>query len=146
MPWDDEEPAEQVSMADRAVYLRRLDRIRSLQIPQDTHWIELLSNLADGYEHFIEARCKQDLTQRELLMPTWSDLMMWAVLAGQHQMTRVLWQRARSPMRVALQAASLCARLATMVKSELQQNECVHVGLTCPPLTHARTHTHSHEL
>ena len=108
---------------DRATYLRKLDRIRSFEVPQDVNWISILEKLVDGYDTHINVRCANDPKRRYTLAPTWVDLMFWSTLAGKHQMTRVLWQKSRFPMRTALMVATLCARLAHDNKSEHQQKE-----------------------
>ena len=46
------------------------------------------------------------------ITPMWTDLTMWAVLAGQHELAIELWSKAESPLRAALMASQLCQRLA----------------------------------
>lgn len=44
--------------------------------------------------------------------PNFTDLMMWAVLAGQHELASVLWEKTADPIRSALMASQLCHRLS----------------------------------
>ena len=46
------------------------------------------------------------------IAPLFTDLMMWAVLAGQHELAIALWSKGESPLRAALMASQLCQRLA----------------------------------
>ena len=43
---------------------------------------------------------------------SWYDLMVWAVLAGHHEIAKSLWRKQKTPMRAALTASSICMRLA----------------------------------
>jgi len=113
-------PAEPESPT-RETTVHGLERVRSTAQPQDTTWINILETLVDGYDVYVDVRCGHDEEARGTLQPTWSDLMMWATLAGEHQMTRVLWQQTRFPMRSALAAAGLCASISETVNSEAKQ-------------------------
>jgi len=48
-----------------------------------------------------------------ILLPKWTDLMMWAVLAGRPDMATLLWEKCKHPMLSALMASQACAVLAT---------------------------------
>ena len=45
--------------------------------------------------------------------PNFTDLTMWSVLAGQHELAAVLWESTTDPIRAALMASQLCQRLAS---------------------------------
>ena len=49
------------------------------------------------------------------LVPTWLDLMMWAVLIGEDRLARLLWRKTDEPMR----AAIMGARVANKIAAEL---------------------------
>ena len=57
------------------------------------------------------------------ITPTFTDLMMWAVLAGQHELATVLWAKAEYPLRAALMASQLCQRLSTNPKLRADSDE-----------------------
>ncbi|KAL1512224.1 hypothetical protein AB1Y20_005487 [Prymnesium parvum] len=46
------------------------------------------------------------------LQPNWLDLMIWAVLANQRAVARVLWEKTAEPLRAALICARVCSKLA----------------------------------
>ena len=52
------------------------------------------------------------------LLPTWIDLMVWAVLLGERELARHLWARTAQPLRSALMAA----RLSRQIVAKLQQS------------------------
>ena len=118
-----EETLSKLTVAERQFYLKRLDRKRTLTIPQDPRWIQMLTTLVDGYDTYIDVRCNCDIKQRAILGPTWVDLMLWAVLAGQHDLTAVLWRKSRFPMRAALLCSTLCGKIAEQVDGEAQKQE-----------------------
>ena len=99
----------------------------------------VLSAMADDFEEFTQARwalqCNDPrfvledykefsefiwLRREGLKLPgdltralslEWTDLMVWAVLAGHHEVATALWRKTRSPIRAALIASSICRRL-----------------------------------
>lgn len=77
---------------------------------------QVLSELVDGYRAHIDVRQSlhlADLADKpsEQMVPTWTDLMMWAVLSGQDEMAVMLWAKSKEPLRAALMASQLCRRL-----------------------------------
>lgn len=66
----------------------------------------VLSAVVDGYAFHLEAR-----RAAGQMSPNWTDLMMWAVLSGQHDLAEALWEKTSSPIRSALMAGQLCLRL-----------------------------------
>ena len=46
-----------------------------------------------------------------VLRANWTDLMMWGVLSGQHDLAEALWEKTSDPVRAALMASQLCRRL-----------------------------------
>ena len=48
----------------------------------------------------------------ERLRPTWTDLMMWAVVTGEVNLAVLLWRKTISPMRAAVMASRLMSRIA----------------------------------
>ena len=111
----------------RSTYLKRLDRERNEENPQNHDWIHLLEHLVGGYDQYISVRCEGRKngvkTTPATIGPTWIDLMLWACLAGQHDMTAVLWRKSRFPMRAALLSSTLCAKVAEFVDGEYQKQE-----------------------
>ena len=45
------------------------------------------------------------------LAPLWSDLIMWSVLMGNFELTRILWRKSVVPLRTAVMARRLCLKL-----------------------------------
>ena len=76
-------------------------------------WQTVLSELVDGYRAHIDVRQSLHLADKpsEQMIPTWTDLMMWAVLSGQDEMAVMLWAKSKEPLRAALMASQLCRRL-----------------------------------
>lgn len=70
---------------------------------------QVLSAMVDGYEAHLAAR--RELDEQGGLKPNWTDLMMWAVLSGQHELAEALWEKTTDPIRAALMASQLCRRL-----------------------------------
>ena len=46
-----------------------------------------------------------------IVQPNWNDLMMWAVVMGQPDLAKLLWAKVRSPMRSAIMAARMNAKI-----------------------------------
>ena len=49
---------------------------------------------------------------KDFLVPSWTDLMMWAVLVGQEDLAWLLWKKTTMPMRSALMASRVMDRIA----------------------------------
>jgi glutamate synthase domain-containing protein 2 len=49
---------------------------------------------------------------KDFLVPSWADLMMWAVLVGQEDLAWLLWKKTTMPMRSALMASRVMDRIA----------------------------------
>ena len=47
-----------------------------------------------------------------VLRPTWFDLLMWAVCAGERRIARSLWRECEQPLRAAILAARVARRLS----------------------------------
>ena len=82
------------------------------------------------------------------ITPMWTDLTMWAVLAGQHELAIELWSKAESPLRAALMASQLCQRLAKEPLLRADSKElgvrfirCARTGTRCACNVHMRAHT-----
>jgi hypothetical protein len=80
------------------------------------HAQQVLCKMVDGYGMHLDVRRQ---LARDVhgdgdgrITPMWTDLTMWAVLAGQHELAIELWSKAESPLRAALMASQLCQRLA----------------------------------
>jgi hypothetical protein len=60
------------------------------------------------------ARLPKQLKARwkDFLVPSWTDLMMWAVLVGQEDLAWLLWKKTTMPMRSALMASRVMDRIA----------------------------------
>ena len=77
-------------------------------------WLVLMRELVDGYEVVTRpSRQGQQLVVRLL------DLFLWAVASGRPQMVQTLWRRSSSPIRVALIAKEMCARIRRHAKRTL---------------------------
>lgn len=104
------------------------------------HAERVLSAMADDYEQHLQARwtlashdprfilddyrgfdgfawlrrealsCRESEVLRSLPL-SWTDLMLWAVLAGHHQVATLLWRKTKNPLRAALTASQMCRRL-----------------------------------
>lgn len=77
---------------------------------------EVLQAMVSGYEEHIKARGEAWLPRRiapPFRLPTWLDIMMWAVLAGHHELAELTWPRTEYPLRAALLASQLCKKLAS---------------------------------
>ena len=70
-----------------------------------------------GYQHSVSSRYLHDT-----LVPSWSDLMLWAVLTGEDQLVQPLWAKTRDPLRAALLASKCVMRLSTLphLRSDLE--------------------------
>jgi hypothetical protein len=75
-----------------------------------------------GYRMHLRARSRVGGT---LVTPNFTDLMMWAVLLGHLDLSRVLWLRSPEPLRAAVMASRLCLKLketnGASSATELQQ-------------------------
>ena len=92
--------------------------------PGAAHAQQVLDKMVDGYATHLNAR--KDLAESGGgvgIVPTFTDLMMWAVLAGQHDLATVLWAKAEYPLRAALMASQLCQRLSTNPKLRADSDE-----------------------
>jgi hypothetical protein len=81
------------------------------------HAAQVLATVVDGYRDHLDARMEmgttwKGTTWRGGLRPNWTDLMMWAVLSGQHDLAEALWEKTQDPIRAALMASQLCRRLS----------------------------------
>lgn len=80
----------------------------------------VLSNMITGYKMHVNVRLLPlegwRFPSPELgptsTHTTWQDIMMWAVLSGNHSLAELVWPRTNRPMLAALQASQLCTRLA----------------------------------
>ncbi len=54
----------------------------------------------------------------DLLVPSWTDLMMWAVLVDQEDLAWLLWRKTMMPIRAALMASRVMERIAQEEKEE----------------------------
>ena len=75
----------------------------------DTYPFAILSEWIEGYQQSVYARYTYDT-----LVPSWIDLMLWAVLTGEDALVQPLWAKTRDPLRAALLAAKCCQRLSTL--------------------------------
>ena len=64
-----------------------------------------------GYRSHLRARSKLG---HALLEPSFTDLMMWAVLLGNKELARMLWRKTHEPMRAAIMARRLCYKMTNM--------------------------------
>jgi hypothetical protein len=62
--------------------------------------------------------------------------MMWACLAGKHEMAKLIWAKTESPLRAALMAAQVCRRLSMddTLKVRTSRQRAAH------PQRHPRLH------
>ena len=67
----------------------------------------ILAEWVEGYTHSVSSRYNHDT-----LVPSWIDLMLWAVLTGEDQLVQPLWAKTRDPLRAALLASKACQRLS----------------------------------
>lgn len=72
-----------------------------------------LAPAQSDYRVYIEARKSLGIQGA-----TWMDLMMWSVLAGHFELSRVIWLHSNEPLRAALMAARATAWLRSQVYSE----------------------------
>ena len=63
----------------------------------------------EGYTHSVHARYTYDG-----LVPSWIDLMHWALICGEDSLVAPLWAKTRDPLRAALIACKCCQRLSAM--------------------------------
>ena len=77
--------------------------------------------MVDGYGYHLDVRKelsaemgeKERLPGAPCMRANFTDLMMWAVLSGQHEMASFLWEKTSEPIRAAVMASQLCQRLAS---------------------------------
>lgn len=74
------------------------------------------TNIID-YKKHLETRAEIAQHQQQCgadavleLEPTWTDVMLWAVMAGRRDVAATLWPKTAEPVRAALMAAKLCMR------------------------------------
>jgi len=79
------------------------------------HAQQVLGKMVNGYSVHLDVRRElaHDGGSDGRITPMFTDLMMWAVLAGQHELAVVLWSKAEAPLRAALMASQLCQWLAS---------------------------------
>jgi hypothetical protein len=74
-----------------------------------------------GYRGHLRARSR---LSGSFEIPTFTDLMMWAVLLGNQELARALWRRCLNPLRAAIAASRLCLKLRDTwggaIREELQ--------------------------
>ena len=63
--------------------------------------------------------------------PTWTDLMVWAVLAGSERLSRVLWAKSHEPLRAAIICSQLCRRLAALPHLRGDEEHLEHFADMC---------------
>jgi len=63
--------------------------------------------------------------------PTWTDLMVWAVLAGSERLSRVLWAKSHEPLRAAIICSQLCRRLAALPHLRGDEEQLEHFADMC---------------
>ena len=73
-------------------------------------WTLLLGELVPGYKAHLAVRKSVDPS----IQPTWTELMLWAVLVGEEPLARLLWAKTHEPIRAALMASKLCQTLAAL--------------------------------
>jgi len=89
-----------------------LDESAHLRVTEDEE-VSYPPGLIGKYTVNVPARNEYGLSTLELRMaPSWTDLMMWAVLTGSHELARLLWERTSVPLRAANMASQLCRMLA----------------------------------
>jgi len=71
-------------------------------------WMKILSALVDGYDYHLNVRASKPKDVK----PTWTDLMMWAVLIGETSLAHTLWRKSRMPLRAACLASQTCSHLS----------------------------------
>eukprot|EP00965_Chrysotila_dentata_P024991 828296-Pleurochrysis_carterae.AAC.4 len=86
-------------------------------------WQKVLSLLVSGYDRHFEARSKQ--RDASALRPTWTDLMMWAVLIGETDLAHMLWLKTYSPLRAVCIATKACVFLSKDPRNALYKDELV---------------------
>jgi len=91
---------------------------------------QILSEPVDGYKMHFPTRMRQEvLSNVDALAPSWTDLMMWAVLIGEPKMAELLWSKTVQPLRSAVLASCMCRRLSKLphllpdAESLLEQSE-----------------------
>ena len=60
------------------------------------------------------------------MAPRFCDLMMWAVLAGAHELAKLLWTRSEEPIRAAVMASQSCLMLSRDESLRADRDELVH--------------------
>ena len=65
------------------------------------------------------------------LMPTWIDLMMWAVVVGEDRLARLLWRKTDQPMRAAIMGAQMANKIAERLgQDHLKYNDAIEQAAT----------------
>ena len=87
-------------------------------------WELILERWADGYTHYLRVRTHLARAAGEARPdPNWFDLVLWATLCGEVDLVKLLWERTEEPLRAALTASQVCAKLGyvceTMHRAEL---------------------------
>ena len=83
----------------------------------------ILSRMIVGYDKHLKSRCRllssstgtgylNTAAGSSRLSPMWNDVMIWAVLSGQHDLAELLWEKSTMPLRSAIMAQQLCILLA----------------------------------
>ena len=80
----------------------------------------LMSDWVDGYKYHVDVR-----RQWSSLQPTWTDLMMWAVMTNEEALVRQLWARSHDPLRAALMASQLCRKLSSLPHLRADQRDLI---------------------
>lgn len=65
-----------------------------------------------GVRHSEAARCGPKPNDYSELCPTWTDLMMWAVVTGEVKLAHLLWLKTVAPMRAAVMASRMLRKIA----------------------------------
>ena len=94
---------------------------RSSNRYEETQPFAILSEWVEGYQHSVQARFSYDT-----LVPSWIDLMLWAVLTGKDALVQPLWAKTRDPLRAALMATKCCQRLSTLPHLRSDQASSSH--------------------
>ena len=110
----------------RKLFLRAVDRygvVASTKSRVCSPKICKMLTVIPGYKEHLERRMAVDeplavppspgLDLHLQIIPSrWTDLMMWAICMGEHELGEVLWSRSNDPLRAALLASQLCRRLS----------------------------------
>lgn len=96
-------PAMNASRHGKSEYLQVLKTCK-----KRAHW-RVLEHSIDGYDVHLLARYQLEGPGYET---SFTDLLMWAVLSGQHQIASLLWTKTLKPLRAAVLASQVCLRLS----------------------------------